>query len=249
MPTFAERVAIVTGGSRGIGRGIALELAKAGVSVIVNYHSSASAAEEVVAAITAAGGKAAAVKADVSNLAEADTLIKAAVDTYGKLDILINNAGVTRDNLIMLMKEEDWDTVLTTNLKSAWNCARAASKVMMRKRYGRIVNITSVVGLTGQAGQSNYAASKAGLIGLTKSLARELAARNITVNAVAPGFITTDMTSTLAAEMKAELDKRILLGRYGSPEDIAYAVAFLAADEASYITGQILTVDGGLVMG
>lgn len=249
MAGVQDRTAVVTGASRGIGRAIALQLAKGGASVVINYHASARAAEELAAEIIAAGGKAFSFKADVSQLAEAEGLIKAAVDHFGKIDILVNNAGVTRDMLIMMMKEEDWDVVINTNLKSAWNCSKAATRAMMRKRYGRIVNITSVVGIAGQAGQSNYAASKAGLIGLTKSLAREVASRSITVNAVAPGFITTDMTATVSAEMLEELKKRIPLERWGTVEDIAHAVTFLASEEASYITGQVLSVDGGLIMG
>ena len=249
MTALENRVAIVTGGSRGIGRAIAIELATRGAAVVVNYNASADAAMAVVAEISAAGGRATAVQADVSILADTDRLIKAAVDQFGKLDILVNNAGTTRDNLIALMKEDDWDTVITTNLKSAWNCCKMASRVMMRKRYGRIVNITSVSGIAGNAGQSNYSASKAGLIGLTKALARELAARQITVNAVAPGFVKTDMTAKLSDEIMTQVNKSIPLERLGIPEDIAYAVAFLVSDQASYITGQVLSVDGGLVMG
>ncbi|MCC7447563.1 MAG: 3-oxoacyl-[acyl-carrier-protein] reductase [Anaerolineae bacterium] len=249
MAQLTDRVAVVTGASRGIGRGIALELAKRGAIVVVNYNANADAANEVVAAIQSAGGKASAVKADVRNLSEAEALIKATTEQYGKIDILVNNAGTTRDNVIMLMKEDDWDTVIDTNLKSAWNCSKVAVKAMMRKRYGRIVNITSVSGIAGQGGQTNYSASKAGLIGLTKALAREVAPRQITVNAVAPGFVLTDLTSNLPANLVEELNKRIPLERWGTIEDVAHAVAFLASDEASYITGHVLSVDGGLVMG
>ena len=249
MAQFSDRIAIVTGASRGIGRGIAVELGKRGAAVLVNYQTTAEAANEVVTTITKAGGIAQAIQADVSVLAEAERLVKTAIDTYGKLDILINNAGVTRDNLIMLMREDDWDVVLDTNLKSAWNCSKAAARSMMRKRYGRIINITSVSGIAGNGGQSNYSASKAGLIGLTKSLARELAPREITVNAVAPGFVGTDLTSNLPPNIIEQLNKAIPLARWGTVEDVAYAVAYLASDEASYITGQVLSVDGGLVMG
>ena len=246
MAQLTDRVAVVTGGSRGIGRGIALELAKRGAAIVVNYNTSAEAANQVVAAIQEAGGKACAVQADVSKLADAERLIKSAIDTYGKIDILVNNAGTTRDNVIMMMKEDDWDTVIDTNLKSAWNCSKVAVKAMLRKRYGRVINITSVSGIAGQGGQTNYSASKAGLIGLTKALAKEVAPRQITVNAVAPGFIPTDLTANLPANLMEELNKRIPLERWGTPEDVAYAVAFLASDEASYITGQALAVDGGL---
>ncbi len=249
MAELNDRVAVVTGGGRGIGRGIALELAHRGAAVVVNYNASADAANDVVAAIQAAGGKASAVKADVTSIAESEGLIKAAIDQYGKIDILVNNAGTTRDNLIMLMKEDDWDVVLTTNLKSAWNCSKAAVKAMMRKRYGRIINITSVSGIAGQGGQTNYSASKAGLIGLTKALAREVAPRQITVNAVAPGFVRTDLTANLPQNLLEQIDKSIPLERWGTVEDVAHAVAFLVSDEASYITGQVLSVDGGLVMG
>jgi 3-oxoacyl-[acyl-carrier protein] reductase len=249
MTQFSDRVAVVTGASRGIGRGIALELARRGATVVVNYVHSSQAAEEVVATITEAGGTAMAVQADVSDLEQATGLIKAATEAYGKIDILVNNAGTTRDNLIMMMKEDDWDTVINTNLKSAWNCSKAAVRSMMRKRYGRIINVTSVSGIAGQGGQTNYSASKAGMIGLTKALAREVAGRKITVNAVAPGFVGTDLTADLPEDLLAQLNDAIPLGRWGSVEDVAYAVAFLAAEEAGYITGQVLSVDGGLVMG
>ena len=245
---LTNKVAIITGASRGIGRAIAIDLAARGASVIVNYNSSEAAANEVVSVITAAGGKATAFKADVSKIDQAQALIKAATDTYGKLDILVNNAGTTRDNLLMMMPEADWDHIMNTDLKSVFNCCKAATKVMMRARYGRIINITSVVGLSGQGGQTNYAAAKAGVIGLTKSLAKELGGRNITVNCVAPGYIPTDLTNVLSDELKQGMMKLTPLGRFGKPEEVAYASAFLASDEAAFITGIILSVDGGLVM-
>lgn len=249
MSEFTDRVAIVTGGSRGIGRAIALGLGSAGATVIVNYNRSADAAEAIVAEIVAAGGKAEALQADISDATQAEAIVKHAKDTYGKLDILVNNAGMTRDNLIARMKVEDFDAVLNTNLRSAWVMSKAASRIMMRARYGRIINITSVSGIAGQAGQTNYSASKAGLIGLTKSLAREVATRGVTVNAVAPGFIATDMTKDLPADVTEQVNAQIPMGRWGQPEDIAAAVAFLAGEKASYITGAVLSVDGGLVMG
>ncbi len=249
MAQLADRVAVVTGASRGIGRAVALEFARRGATVAVNYNSSAEAAEEVVRAITDVGGKAAAIQADVSNFEQAGMLIEAAIKTFGRVDILVNNAGTTRDNLILRMKEEDWDVVIDTNLKSAWNCCRAVVRSMMKQRYGRIVNVTSVSGIAGNEGQTNYSASKAGLIGLTKSLAREVASRSITVNAVAPGFVPTELTSTLPPDIRDRLNDHIPLGRWATVEDVAYAVAFMASDEASYITGQVLSVDGGLVMG
>jgi 3-oxoacyl-[acyl-carrier protein] reductase len=249
MGHLEGRVAVVTGAGRGIGRGIALELARQGAIVVINYNSSADAANEVVSTIEGNGGRALAVKADVSNAEAAAALIKSATDQFEKIDILVNNAGVTRDNVIMMMQEDDWDTVLDTNLKSCWLCCKAAAKAMMRKRYGRIINITSVSGIAGQGGQTNYSASKAGMIGLTKSLAKEVAVRNITVNAVAPGFINTDMTSALSEDLLQQVDAAIPLGKRGSVEDVAYAVEFLASDQAAYITGQVLSVDGGLVMG
>ena len=201
-----------------------------------------------MSAIQGAGGEAIAVKADVSKLDEAQALIKSATDAFGRLDILVNNAGVTRDMLLAMMKEEDWDAVLATNLKSAFNCCKAALRPMMRQRYGRIVNITSVAGVAGNPGQTNYAASKAGLIGFTKSLAKEIGARQITVNAVAPGFVETELTMDLPADLKEAAIKATPLGRWGTAEEMAYAVAFLASDEAAFITGQTLSVDGGLVM-
>lgn len=248
MAQLTDRIAIVTGGSRGIGRGIALELAKRGATVIVNYQSNAAAAEEVVDLIKVGGGTASAVQADVSTEEGANAVVKAATDAYGKLDILINNAGTTRDNLIMMMKPDDFDTVIQTNLRSTWLCSKAAVKVMMRKRYGRIVNITSISGIAGNAGQTNYSASKAGIIGLTKALAREVASRSITVNAVAPGFVLTDLTKDLPPEITSQLNQNIPLGRWGSIEDVALSTAFLASDEAAYITGHVLVVDGGMAM-
>lgn len=248
MISLNDKVALVTGGSRGIGKAIALELAKRGATVIVNYNSSEEAANAVVDEIKANGGAAAAFKADVSDEEQVNALIKAATTDYGKLDILVNNAGVTRDNVIMRMKADDFDTVLHTNLRSTWLCSKAAVSAMMRKRYGRIINITSVSGIMGQSGQTNYSASKAGIIGLTKSLAREIASRNITVNAVAPGFVLTDLTKDLPEDMTSKLTEFIPLGRWGEAQEVANAVAFLASDEAAYITGHVLNVDGGMAM-
>ncbi|MBN2501555.1 MAG: 3-oxoacyl-[acyl-carrier-protein] reductase [Anaerolineales bacterium] len=240
------RVAVVTGASRGIGKAIALELAKRGAQIVVNYNRSAEAAEALVAEVEAGGSKALAVQADVASFDDAHNLIKTAIDQFGGLDILVNNAGITRDTLIMMMKEADWDAVLATNAKGTFNCSKAAVRHMMRKRYGRIINITSIAGIIGNAGQTNYSASKAAQIGFTKALAREVAARNITVNAVAPGFIETDIWADVPEEAREGLLNMIPLGRKGSPEDIAPAVAFLASDEAAYITGQVLAIDGGL---
>jgi 3-oxoacyl-[acyl-carrier protein] reductase len=243
-----NKIAVVTGASRGIGRAIALELAQRGARVVVNYRRNAAAAADVVAAIEAAGGQATAVQADVGDFEQAAALIRAALDTFDGIDILVNNAGTTRDQLLMLMKEGDWDEVICTNLKSVFNCCKAAGRPMMRQRRGRIINISSVSGIAGQGGQTNYAASKAGIIGFTKSLAKELGPRNITVNCVAPGFVPTDLTADLSEELRQKAIESTPLRRMGRPEEIAYAVAFLASDEAAFITGEVLTVDGGLVM-
>jgi 3-oxoacyl-[acyl-carrier protein] reductase len=248
MGNFDNKSAIVTGASRGIGRAIAIELARQGASVIVNYNASEAAAQEVVQAIAAAGGKAMAVKADVSAADQAAALVKACTDAYGKLDILVNNAGTTRDTLLLSMSEADWDTVINADLKSVFNCCKAAVKPMIRARGGRIVNIASVVGLSGQSGQTNYAAAKAGVIAFTKSLAKEVGSRNITVNCVAPGFIPTALTNVLPDEQKQAITKATPLGRFGTPEEVAHAVSFLASDAAAFITGVTLSVDGGLVM-
>lgn len=248
MGDLSGRVAIVTGASRGIGRAIALELARRGAAVVVNYRTSGVAAQEVVAEIEGAGGRALAVQADVSQFEEARRLVDAATEAFGQVDILVNNAGVTRDTLLLRMSEEDWEVVLNTNLGGAFNCIKAAARTMVRRRSGRIINITSVAGVAGNVGQANYCAAKAGLIGLTKAVAKELGPRNITVNAVAPGFVETDMTAGLPQELKDTALKMIPLGRAGQPEDIAKAVAFLASDDAAFITGQVLSVDGGMVM-
>jgi 3-oxoacyl-[acyl-carrier protein] reductase len=243
-----NKVALVTGGSRGIGRAIALEFAARGAAVVVNYHKSSEAADEVVKKIQDAAGKAATMQADVSDFKQAEALVKFAVEIFGDLSILVNNAGITRDQLIMMMPEADWDAVLDTNLKSTFNCSKAAVKHMMRKRTGRIINIASVAGQMGNPGQTNYSASKGGQIAFTKALAREVAARNITVNAIAPGFIDTEILDAMNPETLETALKMVPLGRKGKPEEIAYAAAFLASDEAAFITGQVLGVDGGMAM-
>ena len=243
------KVALVTGASRGIGRAIAEELAAQGASVVVNYLSSPESAEEVVQEIVAQGGTAVAIQADVSDFASAQDLVKATIDTYGQIDILVNNAGTTQDTLLMMMKEDQWDRVIDTNLKSVFNCCKAASRPMVRRKQGgRMINISSVSGIVGQAGQANYAASKAGIIGFTKSLAKELGSRNITVNAVAPGFVLTDLTADLPEDLVQKSLEYIPLGRWGELNEIANVVAFIASDQASYITGQVIAVDGGIAM-
>jgi len=244
---FEGKVAVVTGASRGIGRAIAQKLGAEGAKVVVNYASSPDAAEEVAQAVQVAGGQASTFQADVGQLEQAKALIGHAIEHFGDLHILVNNAGIIRDGLILTMKEEDWDSVLQTNLKSTFNCSKAAVRHMLRKRYGRIINITSVAGQMGNPGQTNYSASKAGMIGFTKALAREVASRSVTVNAVAAGFIDTAIWDRLET-MKDALLEMIPLGRVGLPEEVAHSVAFLASDEAAYITGHVLTVDGGMGM-
>ena len=246
VQSLREQVAVITGASRGIGKAIAQELARFGASIVVNYANSSKAAEELVSEITAAGGSAVALQADVSKEEEVDNLFKTVLEKFNKIDILVNNAGITRDTLLLRMKPEDWQAVINLNLTGVFLCTRAVSKGMLKKRSGRIINIASVAGQMGNPGQANYSAAKAGVIGLTKTLAREFASRGITVNAVSPGFIETDMTSNLQSE---EILKAIPLGRYGKPEEIAGMVRFLAADTAAaYITGQVFNVDGGMVM-
>lgn len=242
------KIAIVTGASRGIGRAIALTLAANGATVIINYNGSAEAAEATVAEIRAAGGTAEAAKCNVADAAESDTFAKTVLERYGRVDILVNNAGITRDNLIVRMTEEEFDAVMDTNLKGAFHMIKYLTKAFMKQRSGKIVNIASVSGIMGNAGQANYSASKAGLIGLTKSVARELAPRNVCVNAVAPGFIRTDMTEKLPQTVRDNAVGQIPLGKMGSPEDVAQAVLFLADAASDYITGQVLCIDGGMAM-
>ena len=246
--TMKDKVALVTGGSRGIGRAICLELAARGAAVAVNYAGNEQAALETVEACRALGAQAQAFRADVADPAACEELLKVVKEAFGKVDILVNNAGITRDGLLMTAKAEDFDKVLDTNLKGAYFCMKAASKLMMRQRYGRIVNLSSVVGLRGNAGQTGYAASKAGILGLTKAAAKELATRGITVNAVAPGFIDTDMTAVLPENAKTAMLATIPMGRPGAPEDVARAVAFFAEESSAYVTGQVLCVDGGMAV-
>jgi len=248
MKQLQDRVAIVTGSSRGIGRAIALALARQGCNLVVNYRANREAAEEVVGLIRGEGGEAIAVQADVCDADGAKELVRAALNALGTVDILVNNAGITRDNLLLRMSEDDWDAVLDTVLKGAFHCTKAALRTLLRKRQGRIINIGSVVGLAGNAGQANYAAAKAGLVGFTKSLARELGSRNITVNLVAPGFIETDLTSGLPQRTIEAVLAQTPLARLGRPIDVAGAVVFLASDAAAYVTGQVLRVDGGMAM-
>jgi 3-oxoacyl-[acyl-carrier protein] reductase len=240
------KVTVVTGASRGIGKAIALKMAEAGATVVINYNGSADKAEAVCREITEKGGEAGVYQCNVSDFAACETFIKEVIAKYGRLDILVNNAGITRDGLLMKMTEEDFDKVLDTNLKGTFNCVRFASRQMLKQREGRIINISSVSGILGNPGQANYSASKAGVIGLTKATARELAGRSITVNAIAPGFIDTDMTEVLGEGVKEEAVKQIPMGTFGKPEDIANLAVFLASEQASYITGQVIPVDGGM---
>ncbi len=242
------KVALVTGASRGIGRAVARKLAEAGATVVINYNGSAQKAEQVCMEITEAGGRASICQCDVSDFEACEKMIQEIIAQYGRLDILVNNAGITRDGLLLKMSEADFDSVVSTNLKGCFNCIRFASRQMLKQKGGRIINMSSVSGVAGNAGQANYSASKAGVIGLTKATAKELASRQITVNAIAPGFIETDMTDVLGESVKEEAVKQIPLGHFGKPEDIGNLAVFLASEQAGYITGQVIHVDGGMVM-
>jgi 3-oxoacyl-[acyl-carrier protein] reductase len=248
MEDLKGKTAVVTGAGRGIGKAIALKLAELGANIVINYRSSSKEAEELIKEIEDKGSKAIAIQGDVSVFVEAENIMKKAVEAFGSLDILVNNAGITKDGLILRMKEDDFDKVIEVNLKGAFNCIRHATPIMMKQKVGKIVNISSVVGVTGNAGQVNYSAAKAGIIGITKSTARELASRGITVNAVAPGFIQTDMTEVLSDKVKESTINSIPLKRMGTAQDIANLVAFLSSPSADYITGQVINVDGGMVM-
>ncbi|TWT28158.1 3-oxoacyl-[acyl-carrier-protein] reductase [Planomicrobium sp. CPCC 101110] len=248
MTNLTGKTAIITGASRGIGAEIARKLADAGAKVVVNYSGSQEKAESVVADIQANGGEALAVKADVSDADAVKAMVDETLKAFGSVDILVNNAGITRDNLMMRMKDDEWDDVINTNLKGVFICTKAVTRQMMKQRSGRIINIASIVGVMGNAGQANYVAAKAGVIGLTKTTARELASRNITANAVAPGFITTDMTDKLSEDIQKAMLSQIPLGRFGKPEEVAKATLFLASEDSSYMTGQTLHLDGGMVM-
>ena len=242
------KTAVVTGASRGIGRAIAIKLAKLGANIVVNYRNSVEAVQEVVKEIEALGVKALAVQCDISNFSDVESMMKQSMAEFGSIDILVNNAGITKDGLLMRMKEEEFDSVIDINLKGAFNCTRHVSAIMLKQRSGRIINISSVSGLTGNAGQVNYSSAKAGIVGMTKAVAKELASRGVTCNAVAPGYIQTDMTEGLSDKVKETIMNNIPLKRLGSAEDVASTVAFLASEEASYITGQVINVDGGMVM-
>ncbi|MGL5313933.1 MAG: 3-oxoacyl-[acyl-carrier-protein] reductase [Peptostreptococcaceae bacterium] len=248
MINLNEKVAIVTGGSRGIGKEVAKKLASLGSNLVINYTSKEEESLQTKAEIESLGVKCITIKCDVSKSEEVNAMVDAAINEFGKVDILVNNAGITKDNLLMRMKEEDFDKVIDVNLKGVFNCTKAVTKPMMKKKYGKIINIASVVGVIGNAGQANYCASKAGVIGFTKSTARELASRNININAVAPGFIDTDMTKVLSDEIKQSMLTNIPKNTFGKPEDVANVVAFLASDMSNYVTGQVVNVDGGMVM-
>lgn len=246
MSRLSGQRALVTGASRGIGRAVALRLAAEGASVALNYNSGQEEAEGAAAEITATGGSAVTLQGDVADATQAEALVDAAAEALGGLDILVNNAGITRDNLLMRLSEDDWDAVIDTNLKGAFLCTKAAIRPMLRQRSGRIVNMSSVVAITGNPGQANYTAAKAGLIGFTRTVAREVASRGITVNAIAPGFIATQMVDSIPEDLQAQIRERIPLGAFGTPEDVAGCVAFLVSADAAYITGQVLSIDGGL---